>query len=564
MQRVVPGLFFLVSGCVAPPPTESPLPDKSASLEASWEIGEEVPCSAGQDAFLVLEEQGEQHGVDRPIPESSSSVTPGHYLVGVLVADLEADEDLDLAFNRPDGGIDLYLNDGSGNFTHSDALATEGMSWGPSDLSRGFADINGDGLPELFQTSFDGLSMRPALAPLEWGPRQSVWDATGTPYEGAGWLSFSVGDLDGDGPLDLVLASLHGAFDHSAGQGGPPAEAELIFFGDGTGGFSEPVRLVSHEGPGMSQLILLTDRDADGDLDIFVGSDLVGPQWPPGTLFENGGLGQDGTLQLADVGEESGGAVAMSHMGADASDLNGDGLLDYCFTDIGPVVCLESDPSGVFVDTRAVHGLVPASMDIPEHWTGWSMEIADLDNDGLEDFVAAAGRVDDFVDQDNPGDLRPWESDQPNGIWQATARGVWEERTDLLDFGSIRESYGLATADLDGDGALEVIIGNELGLPSVWWNQCSDGAWLQIDIQGRAHNVDALGAAVVIEDGEERWTQEVYSLRTLGQGPTRLHFGLGDRETVERVTVRWPGGATSVRTDLPTRRFLRVRHPEAF
>ena len=561
MRRAFPGLILLSSACLQPPAVPEPGP--TVPSEPGWEFGAAVECSAPEDAFSVLEDRAEQRGVDRAVPPATLFGPPGHFLVGVLIADVDADGDLDLAFNRPDTALDLYVNDGLGGFAYDDALFAQPDVDGEDPLAQAFVDIDGDGLPELFQSSFAGLSMRRGVAPLEWGPRQFVWSARGTQYEWAAWQSFSAGDLDGDGDLDLVLASVHGAFDPFSGDDEPPpGEAELILFGDGSGGFSEPRRLVADEGVGMSQLIFMTDRDADGDVDIFVGADVVAPGRPPSTVFDNLGVDRDGALVLADVGQESGGGLEVSHMGADGSDLNGDGVLDYCFSDVGPVVCLESDPSGVYVDTRTSRGLVPASMDVPSYWTGWSLEIADLDNDGLEDLVVAAGRVDDFIADDQEVKT-PWESDQPNGIWQATARGQWEERTDPLDFGSIRESYGLATADLDGDGSLEVVIGNETGVPSLWWGGCSAGAWLEVDLEGSPGNVDALGAAVIIEDGDERWIQEVYSLRTVGQGPPQLHFGLGDRDTVERVTVRWPGGATSVVTDVPTRRSVRVIQADA-
>ena len=554
-------LGLVLAGCIADPdgdPGGEPIGSEPA--DAEWTFGPEVVCAEPEEAFSTLAEGGEARGLDRPIPVSEFAEF-GHYLVSVLAVDVDDDGDVDLALSRQDLDLDLYLNDGAGQFTASDALHTPSQSPWTDGLAWAFVDVDGDRLPELVETSFSGLTLRRATAPGSWGPAEAIWDSTGGPYERAAWRTIAAGDLDGDGDLDLVLASLHGAFDPFDGDDSPPpGEAELLFFGDGAGGFDGPERLVSDAGVGMSQMVLLSDRDADGDLDVFVGSDLEGPQWAPGTLFENRGL-QDGELVLEDVGAATGALIPASHMGADGADLNGDGQLDYCFTDVGPVICLESDPSGVYVDTRAVHDLVPSTMDIPRYWTGWSIELADLDNDGLDDVVAAAGRVDDFIEVEG-SDERPWESDQPNGIWQATAQGAWADRGETLGFGSIRESFGLATADLDGDGSLEVVIGNEVGLPSLWSAGCSEGAWLEVDLVGPGANAHALGATVIVQDGDVSWIQEVHALRSVGQGPARLHFGLGDREAVDLVTVRWPGGATSEHHDVPTRRFVRVEHPE--
>lgn len=559
MHRGLIVAVVFLTGCPSEP---APAPIEG-TLEAEWTLGDPVSCSNPGDAFTQLEEGAAAVGVDRVVPDAADFWIPGHFLVGVLAYDVDADGDLDLSFNRPDGSHDLYVNDGGGTFAFVPALRSPPGTPEVDPHAQGFADVDGDGLPEFFESSFNGLGMRRATGVLEWEDAVLVWDARGTQYEDAGWNTFTAGDVDGDGDLDIVLASVHGAFDpFGETDEPPPGEAELILLGDGTGGFAEPIPLISAAGEGMSQLVLLTDRDADGDVDIFVGADLVGPMWPPGTLFDNGGMAGDGTLRLTDIGEETGTALRMSHMGGDSADLNGDGALDYCFSDIGPVVCLESDPSGVYVDTEATRNLVPGPMDIDNWWTGWSLEITDLDNDGYEDLVVAGGRADAFIESENPTET-PWESDQPNGIWQSNSDGVWEDRTDQLGFGSIKESYGLTTADLDGDGALEVIIGNEKDAPSIWWNTCSAGAWLRIDLHGTPGNVDAFGATVLVEHGDRTWIQEVYSLRTVGQAPPWLHFGLGAVDTVDRITVRWPGGETSVKRDVPTRRTVVVTHPDA-
>ena len=57
--------------------------------------------------------------------------------------------------------------------------------------------------------------------------------------------------------------------------------------------------------------------------------------------------------------------------------------------------------------------------------------------------------------------------------------------------------------------------------------------------------------------------QELHGLRSVGQAPSELHFGLGDSTTVNRILVIWPDGITQEFTHAPTRRILYVRHPEA-
>ena len=76
----------------------------------------------------------------------------------------------------------------------------------------------------------------------------------------------------------------------------------------------------------------------------------------------------------------------------------------------------------------------------------------------------------------------------------------------------------------------------------------TDGAWVKVSLEGRSPNTDAIGALVVVEAGDKRWTQMVLSSNSfLSVNDRRLHFGVGSATTVA-VTVRWPDG-TSVRRD---------------
>jgi hypothetical protein len=58
---------------------------------------------------------------------------------------------------------------------------------------------------------------------------------------------------------------------------------------------------------------------------------------------------------------------------------------------------------------------------------------------------------------------------------------------------------------------------------------------------------------VRLEAGGRVQVEELYNLRTLGQGPARIHFGLGDAEVIDRIEVLWPGGQVDVWEDLAAR-----------
>jgi enediyne biosynthesis protein E4 len=116
----------------------------------------------------------------------------------------------------------------------------------------------------------------------------------------------------------------------------------------------------------------------------------------------------------------------------------------------------------------------------------------------------------------------------------------------------IRDGRGVAVADFDNDGDLDVVINNnpgDSGRPeqaraTVLRNNVGQRrAWLAVELQGTQSNRDAVGALVTVEAGGEKFTRLVSAGSSFAsQQSARLYFGLGDRTQVDAVTVRWPDG----------------------
>ena len=81
---------------------------------------------------------------------------------------------------------------------------------------------------------------------------------------------------------------------------------------------------------------------------------------------------------------------------------------------------------------------------------------------------------------------------------------------------------------------------------------------MEIEPVGAGLDPLALGTWVEVEAGGRRQLRELHGPRALGQGPSRLHFGLGEAERVDRLMVGWPDGSVTEATDLPVRGRLRV------
>lgn len=118
----------------------------------------------------------------------------------------------------------------------------------------------------------------------------------------------------------------------------------------------------------------------------------------------------------------------------------------------------------------------------------------------------------------------------------------------------IRDARGVATADFDNDGDLDIVINNnpgdsgraELSRATLLRNNVGERRnWLAIELRGTESNRDAVGALVTVEASGQKFTRLV----TAGSGfasqqSARLYFGLGDKTQVDAVTVRWPRGRT--------------------
>ena len=118
----------------------------------------------------------------------------------------------------------------------------------------------------------------------------------------------------------------------------------------------------------------------------------------------------------------------------------------------------------------------------------------------------------------------------------------------------IRDARGMATADFDNDGDLDIVVNNNPGdsgraeLARATLLRNNVGArhnWLAVELRGdgKRSNRDAVGATVTVETGAEKQVRLVgVGSGFASQHTTRLYFGLGAREGVSAVTVRWPSG----------------------
>jgi hypothetical protein len=109
-------------------------------------------------------------------------------------------------------------------------------------------------------------------------------------------------------------------------------------------------------------------------------------------------------------------------------------------------------------------------------------------------------------------------------------------------------SRGIGIDDLDNDGDLDLVIQNLNREPTILRNESQNqNHWIQIRLRGKTTNRDGVGARVKVTAGDLTQIDEVHGGRGYqSHHGSQLHFGLGRRDRVDRIEVRWMGGGVEV------------------
>ena len=466
---------------------------------------------------------------------------PYPYGPGVTVADLEGDgvpevllSNLDVQLFRtdPKGWVEI----GAERFPkHGDLYA---RAVAP-------ADYDGDGDLDLFivNATTDLLWQNDGTGHFVDVSKESGLSA-GTAGQSAVWA-----DADGDGDLDLFVSN------RMLAEGPRPPDLAFpnVFYenlGDGT--FRDRTELFSEDVVyGYTFVTGFDDLDDDRDPDLYIVNDYGG------MVYGNRYLRNDstvGSLAFTDVTTGSGLELDVNGMGLGVGDLDGDPIPDLVITDWGHIHLMDSE-GGVWFDTAESQGLRPNLGE--DRWLSWGVELVDLDNDGRADIPIVFGPNGDGGLTIKKGVNPP---DEPDDLFVQQEDGSFVAVGDEWGFAEKADGRGLVVADIDGDGWLD-LIEKSFDEPAHYFHaRCGSEAWLQVDLVGKPPNTAGIGARVTVEAGGRTWQQWIRAGGTSmsSSGPPIAHFGLGDLDSIDRITVTWRDGATSLYQVIDTRQRLTI------
>lgn len=151
-----------------------------------------------------------------------------------------------------------------------------------------------------------------------------------------------------------------------------------------------------------------------------------------------------------------------------------------------------------------------------------------------------------------------------NALYWNRGDGRFEEVGYLSFANRAEDGRGVAVADFDRDGQLDLAIQN-LDKPAVLlMGRGAPGHWLQVSLEGVRSNRDAVGALAIAHVGERRLLRQVAAGQGFLSSSSRvLHFGLGAAERVDRLEIRWPSGERTLLHDVAVDRRIELREGDA-
>jgi hypothetical protein len=470
----------------------------------------------------------------------------GDFAVGAAWGDVEGDGDLDLYLPQQTEAAKLWINNG-GVFT--DEAVLRGVdNPGMVGDSAVFADYDNDGDADLYVVN-DGANR--LYQNDGTGMFTDVAGTAGVAESGPG-SSASWADYDNDGNLDLYVTNWARCLS------GFQYYDDALYHNEGDGTFTDQTALLHLTGTtgGAGFEAAWFDYDRDGDQDLYLGNDFVGPKPLPNVFWRNDGMGTDGKWVFTNASSDAGLGMAMNTMGIGVGDYDRDLDLDLALSNIDATALMQNQGDGTFVDVAAEARTARPLQRVREQSITWAEGFFDFNNDGWQDLYQAAGAL----SHESPPEP------QANATFVNAGDGTFLDLSAPSHAADEEAGRGVAFADYDRDGQMDFYLVNRQGHPRLFRNKTKMGGahWLEVDTVGTTSNRDGCGAEVIaVINKQTKLLREVFcGSISLGSGSdSTLHFGLGAATSIRKLKIRWPSGIRQTLTDVNANQLLQVTEP---
>jgi hypothetical protein len=508
---------------------------------------------------------------------------------GAVLADLDGDGDLDLILSSIRQGTHAFLNDGKGHFQNVTTAA--GLASRTASMTLSLADIDGDGDLDLYVANYrnetlrDGFRMQLRVANIQ--GRRVVTMLNGRPLTEPGlegWVTMDQnGNIQENGQADVLYRNQgNGTFVAASFTDGT--------FLDETG---SPLRAPLFD---WTLTAMFRDVNGDGAPDLYACSDLGSPD----RIWLNRGDGHFQMVRPTYVRKTS-----WFSMGLDFGDLNRDGYDEFFVTDMVsrdhrlrqvqvsdhqvvslPIGAIQARPQvprntlflnlgdGDYAETAYFSGL-----DASE-WS-WSPVFLDVDLDGYEDVLIVTGFERDVQDADIANQLDEARRTQrlsdaealrlrsrfprlalPKLAFRNRGDLTFEESGAQWHFNDVGVAQGVALADLDGDGDLDVIV-NQMNGPARLYRNESSAPRLAVRLRGQAPNTRGVGARIKVFDGAVPMQSQEMQCggRYLSSDDPMRVFAAATPTNSLKVEVEWRSGKRSRIEGLKPNQVVEILEP---